>query len=81
MPLKVAALEHELRDDAVEAAALVPVPLLVCAQPYKVGRRHWHNIVPDLRARRVGLLTECSASGAHTATPALTLHVERMRAT
>lgn len=52
VPLKVAALEHKLRDDAVEAAALVPVPLLVCAQPYKVGRRHGHNIIPDLWVHR-----------------------------
>ena len=45
---EVAALAHEVGDDAVEGAALVAEALLAGAEGAEVLRRHWHHVGAQL---------------------------------
>ena len=48
VPREIPTLQHEARDDAVEAAALVPEPLRAGAQRAEVGRAAGRHVVVEL---------------------------------
>ena len=50
LSVKVAALEHELRDDTVEWRRLVAEALLAGAEGAEVGGRLWDHVVVELEA-------------------------------
>ena len=52
---EVAALAHELRNDAVKRAAFVAEALLVSAQLAKVLDGHWHHVGAQLDDEATGL--------------------------
>lgn len=45
---EVAALQHEVGDNAMERAAFVAEPLLHCAQREEIVRRLWHHVFAKL---------------------------------